>query len=54
MKNTLQILTKRRGKGHTGEFEKVNRDDSDLKITVELKAPPTTKNETACDRVPSR
>ena len=33
----------RRGKGHTGEFERVNRDDSDLTITVELKAPPTKK-----------
>ena len=33
----------RRGKGHTGEFERVNRDDSDLTITVELKAPKTTK-----------
>ena len=33
----------RRGKGHTGEFERVNCDDSDLTITVELKAPPTKK-----------
>ena len=44
----------RRGKGHTGEFERVSRDDSDLTITVELKAPTTTKNETAYDRVLSR
>ena len=29
----------RRRKGHTGEFETVSRDDSDLTITVELKAP---------------
>ena len=33
----------RRGKGHTGEFERVNRDDSDLTITVELKVPTTKK-----------
>ena len=29
----------RRRKGHTGEFETVNLDNSDLTITVELKAP---------------
>ena len=28
----------RRSKGYTGEFERVNRDDSDLSITVDLKA----------------
>ena len=28
----------RRSKGYTGEFEKVNRDDSDLVVTVDLKA----------------
>ena len=33
----------RRGKGQTGEFERVNHDDSDLTITVELKAPKTKK-----------
>ena len=44
----------RRGEDHTGEFERVNRDDSDLTIAVELKAPTTTKSETACDRVISR
>ena len=44
----------RRGKCHTGEFGRVNRDDSDIAITVELKAPTTTKNETACDKVLSR
>ena len=33
----------RRGKGHTGEFERVNREDSDLTISVELKASTTTK-----------
>ena len=33
----------RRGKGHTVEFERVNHNDSDLTITVELKAPPATK-----------
>ena len=44
----------RSGKGHTGEFERINRDDSDLTITAELKAPARTKNETACDRVLSR
>ena len=32
-----------RGKGHTGEFERVSHDDSDLTITVELKAPTTKK-----------
>ena len=25
------------GKSHTGEFDKVNRDDSDLTVTVKLK-----------------
>ena len=43
----------RRGKGHTGEYERVNC-DSDLTITVELKVPTTKKNETACDRELSR
>ena len=33
----------RRGKGHTSEFERVNRDDCDLTITAELKAPTTKK-----------
>ena len=33
----------RRGKGHTGEFERVNRDDSELTITVELNAPTKRK-----------
>ena len=33
----------RRGKGHTGEFERVNLDDSDLTITIEIKAPTTKK-----------
>ena len=28
----------RRSKGYTGEFEKVNQDDSDLSITIDLKA----------------
>ena len=28
----------RRNKGYTGEFERVNRDDSDLSITINLKA----------------
>ena len=28
----------RRSKGYTGEFEKVNQDDSDLSLTVNLKA----------------
>ena len=28
----------RRSKGYTGEFERVNRDDSDLSVTVDLKA----------------
>ena len=27
----------RRGKGYTNEIEKLNRDDSDLKITIKLK-----------------
>ena len=27
----------RRSKGYTGEFERVNRDDSDLVVTVNLK-----------------
>ena len=33
----------RRGKGHTGEFERVNREDSDRTISVELKAPTAKK-----------
>ena len=33
----------RRGKGHTSEFERVNHDNSDLTITVELKVPTTKK-----------
>ena len=33
----------RRGKSHTREFEKVNRDDSDLMVTVELKNQATKK-----------
>ena len=33
----------RRGKGYTGELEKINRDDSDLTITVTLKATTTKK-----------
>ena len=28
----------RRSKGYAGEFEKVNQDDSDLSITIDLKA----------------
>ena len=28
----------RRSKGGTGEFKRVNRDDSDLSITIDLKA----------------
>ena len=31
-------ITIRRSKGYTGEFERVNRDDSDLSITINLKA----------------
>ena len=33
----------RRSKGHTGEFERVNRNDSDLPITIELKNALTKK-----------
>ena len=33
----------RRGKCNTGEFERGNCDNSDLMITVELKAPTTQK-----------
>ena len=33
----------RRSKGHTGQFERVNRNDSDLTITIELKNPLTKK-----------
>ena len=29
----------RRGKGFTGEFERVNRDDSELSVVIDLKAP---------------
>ena len=33
----------RKSKGYTGEFERVNRDDSDLVVTVDLKAAATKK-----------
>ena len=33
----------RRSKGYTGEFERVNRDDSDLVVTVDLKNTATKK-----------
>ena len=33
----------RRSKGYTGEFERVNRDDSDLVVTVDLKKAATKK-----------
>ena len=33
----------RRSKGHTGEFERVNLNDSDITITIELKNPLTKK-----------
>ena len=33
----------RRSKGYTGKFERVNRDDSDLVVTVDLKAAATKK-----------
>ena len=41
--HTLQIQTNayidiRQSKGYTGEFKRVNRDDSDLSITLNLKA----------------
>ena len=35
----------RRSKGHTGEFERVNRNDSDLTIAIKLKNALTKKNE---------
>ena len=35
----------RRSKGFTGEFERVNRDDSDLIVTVDLKKCCNQKNE---------
>ena len=33
----------RRGKGFTGEFERVNRDDSELSVVIDLKAPAANK-----------
>ena len=33
----------RKSKGHTGEFERVNRNDTDLTITIELKTALTKK-----------
>ena len=33
----------RRGKGFTGEFERVNRDDSELSVVIDLKAPAAHK-----------
>ena len=33
----------RRGKGFTGEFERVNRDDSELSVVIDLKAPAARK-----------
>ena len=37
----------RQGKGHTGEFERVNCDDSDFAVNIELKNP-ATKNMRLC------
>ena len=37
----LLYIDLRQGKGHTGEFERVNCDDSNLTVTVELKNPAT-------------
>ena len=34
----------RRGKGYTNKIEKLSRDDSDLTITIQLKAPSEKKN----------
>ena len=47
-KNILQTDEKvyidiRRSKGYTSELERVNRDDSDLSVTVDLKAAATKK-----------
>ena len=44
----------RRSKGFTGELERVNRDDSDLTVTVDLKAAATKKNEITHNRLLSR
>ena len=38
-------------KGYTNEIEKINRDDSDLFITITLKAASMKKNEIACNWV---
>ena len=38
----------RRGKGFTGEFERVNRDDSDLTVVIDLKAAATSKLRIYC------
>ena len=44
----------RRRKGYTNEIEKLNRDDSDLSITITLKSAAAKKNEIACNWVLSR
>ena len=37
------FINLRHGKGYTGELEKINRDDSDLTVTITLKAATTKK-----------
>ena len=44
--NQKIFINLRRGKGYTNEIENLNRDDSDLTITIHLKAP-AEKIETA-------
>ena len=44
----------RRSKGYTGDFERVNQDDSNLSITVNLKAAAAKKNEIARNGLLSR
>ena len=41
--NEKIFINLRRGKGYTNEIEKLNRDDSDLTITVQLKTAATKK-----------
>ena len=41
--NERVYIDTRRSKGYTGEFERVNRDDSNLVVTVDLKNAATKK-----------
>ena len=48
------FIDSRRGKGYTNELKKISRDDSDLSISIKLKAVKMKKNEIASDWTLSR